>query len=657
MSAPCPVFALLDDAHASADAPTSRLCTGLRRELVCHDPATLDATCAELDRELAAGAHAILLADYEWGVRLQFADSAHAAPVNAGPDSGGAFTVLLFDHCEHLDADGVARWLDAQVGDLPAGFGHWQGADGLAMDQVFGASYREAIDRIHDWIRAGETYQVNHTVRLHAQAWGDPRALYRRLRQRQPVPYGALIHRPDGRWVLGCSPELFVRHDIQEKADQHDKKHDKSGPVGILTAKPMKGTAARQADPLADAYSHDRLQADPKNRAENLMIVDLLRNDLGRIARTGTVRVPRLFEIEPYPTVWQMTSTIEAELPGTTGLADVLRALFPCGSITGAPKRHTMDLIARVETQPRGLYCGAIGWIDAPPAGSGLALGPLCLNVAIRTLVLDPPVSDRDGGRRPATLGVGAGIVLDSIATAEADEVQLKARFVTAFDPGFTLFETLRAEGGRLLRLDAHLARLGHSAKQLGFTFDAQAIRDRLTATLRELPATPHRLRLDLSADGTLAVRHGALAPLKASARRVLLADRSSMPVPDDGAVLLGHKTSRRSAYDAAIHVAELAGAFDLLFFDADDRLTEGGRSNVFVRLDGRWLTPPARGQLLPGVMRAAVLAGEAGCVLSPLPVEREVSRAELLRAEAVAVSNSLRGLMMVRVDPQGLTA
>jgi para-aminobenzoate synthetase/4-amino-4-deoxychorismate lyase len=649
MSTPMPVFALLDDAHASPAAATSRLYTGLRRELVCDDPVTLHATCAELDRELAAGARAVVLADYEWGVRLQFADSAHAAPVDLASGSGGAFTVLLFDHCERLDAAGVARWLDAQVGDAPAGFGPWQGEAGRDLDDVFGAPYLDAIGRIHDWIRAGETYQVNHTVRLHAQAWGDPRALYRRLRQRQPVPYGALIHRPDGRWVLSCSPELFVRHDIQENADEHRA-------IGILTAKPMKGTAARQTDPLADAYSPDRLQADPKNRAENLMIVDLLRNDLGRIARTGTVKVPRLFEIEPYRTVWQMTSTIEAELPPATGLADVLRALFPCGSITGAPKRHTMDLIARVEPQPRGLYCGAIGWIDAPPAGSGLALGPLCLNVAIRTLVLDPPVSDRDGGRRPATLGVGAGIVLDSIATAEAEEVQLKARFVTAFDPGFTLFETLRAEGGRLLRLDAHLARLGHSAAQLGCTFDADAIRVRLAATLRELPATPQRVRIDLSADGTLAVRHGALAALKATARRVLLADRSHAGVPADEASLLGHKTSRRSAYDAAIQVAEVAGAFDLLFFDADDRLTEGGRSNVFVRLDGRWFTPPARGQILPGVMRAAVLAGAPGCVLSPLPVEREISRAELLRAEAVAVCNSLRGLVPVRLDPHGLS-
>ncbi|MDP4300516.1 bifunctional chorismate-binding protein/class IV aminotransferase [Leptothrix discophora] len=630
-----PVFVLLDDAHATADAPTSRLYTQLRRELACHEPAELDAVCAELARELAAGAHAVVLADYEWGVRLQFADSAHAAPAR-----GGSFNVLLFDRCERLDADGVARWLATQAADLPAGFSRWQGENG---EHTFGAPYSAAIGHIHDWIRAGETYQVNHTVRLHGQAWGDPRALYRRLRQRQPVPYGALVHRPDGRWVLSCSPELFVRHDLRGKADEH-------GPVGILTTKPMKGTAARQDDPLADAWSPERLQSDPKNRAENLMIVDLLRNDLGRIARTGTVKVPRLFEIEPYRTVWQMTSTIEAELPPATGLADVLRALFPCGSITGAPKRHTMELIARIEPQPRGLYCGAIGWVDAPPAGSGLAVGPFCLNVAIRTLTLDTPVSADDGGRRPATLGVGAGIVLDSIATAEAEEVQLKARFVTAYDPGFTLFETLRAEDGRLLRLDAHLERLARSAAQLGHTFDDTAVRARLHATLQALPRTPHRVRIDLSADGSLSVRHGALAPLKPNARRVLLTDQ---PVPPAEALLLGHKTSRRSAYDAAMHTAELAGAFDLLFFDADGRLSEGSRSSVFIRLNGQWLTPPARGQLLPGVMRAAVLAGEPGCVLSPTPIERDITRADLLRAECVAVCNSLRGLMMVRVEVQ----
>ncbi|RZS57978.1 bifunctional chorismate-binding protein/class IV aminotransferase [Sphaerotilus mobilis] len=649
-----PVFALLDDAHATAASPSSRLCTGFLRELRCDDPATLEATCAALTHALAEGAHAIVLADYEWGVRLQFADSAHAAPAQ-----GGAFSVLLFERCEHLDADGVSRWLDAHAPDTPAGFSRWQGERAnVRGDDTFGAPYLAAIEQIHAWIRAGETYQVNHTVRLAAQAWGDPRALYRRLRQRQPVPYGALMHRPDGRWVLSCSPELFVRHDLRDLHDLHDKadEHGKTGhgPVGILTAKPMKGTAARQPDPLADAWSPERLQSDPKNRAENLMIVDLLRNDLGRIARTGTVRVPKLFEIEPYRTVWQMTSTIEAELPPTTGLAEVLRALFPCGSITGAPKRHTMELIHRIEPQPRGLYCGAIGWVDAAPAGSGLAVGPFCLNVAIRTLTLDPPVSPDDGGRRPATLGVGAGIVLDSIATAEADEVQLKARFVTAFDPGFTLFETLRAEDGRLLRLDAHLARLARSAGQLGFTLDADDVRARLLATLRDLPRTPHRVRLDLSADGGVTLRHAPLAPLKAAARRVLL---STQQVPPTEAGLLGHKTSRRAAYDAAMHDAELAGAFDLLFVDADGQLSEGSRSNVFIRLDGRWLTPPARGQLLPGVMRAAVLAGEPGCVLSPLPVEREISRADLMRAEAVAVCNSLRGLMLVRVDTQGLGA
>ncbi len=641
-----PVFALLDDAHATPESPTSRLCTGFLREWRCEDPATLDTACAALSDALAGGAHAIVLADYEWGVRLQFADSAHAAPAQ-----GGAFSVLLFEHCEHLDADGVARWLDANAPDTPAGFGRWQGERANARgDDTFGAPYLDAIAQIHGWIRAGETYQVNHTVRLFSQAWGDPRALYRRLRLRQPVPYGALIYRPDGRWVLSCSPELFVRHDLhdlQGKADEHGK-------VGILTAKPMKGTAARQTDPLADAWSPERLQSDPKNRAENLMIVDLLRNDLGRIARTGTVRVPKLFEIEPYRTVWQMTSTIEAELPPATGLAEVLRALFPCGSITGAPKRHTMDLIARIEPQPRGLYCGAIGWVDAAPAGSGRAVGPFCLNVAIRTLTLEPPVSTEDGGRRPATLGVGAGIVLDSIATAEAEEVQLKARFVTAFDPGFTLFETLRAEDGQLLRLDAHLARLARSAGQLGFTLDADEVRARLHARVRDLPRTPHRIRLDLSADGGVTLRHAPLTPLQPAMRRVLL---STQRVPPAEASVLGHKTSRRSAYDAAMHTAERAGAFDLLFFDADGHLIEGARSSVFVRLDGRWYTPPARGQLLPGVMRAAVLAGEPGSVLSPLPIERDISRAELLRAEAVAVCNSLRGLLLVRIDHQGLIA
>ena len=623
------VFALLDDSTSSPSNPSaacSRLYSGYLREHRCTDPATLDAVCAAASADLAAGHHAVLLADYEWGAKLLRAGHQHLETHDAS-----ALRLLIFRDCERLAGAAVERWLadhDAAAdGPGPAGFSALQA-------EVDEPAFAAAIEQVHAWIRAGETYQINYTHRMRGQAWGDPLALYRRLRARQPVAFGALLHLPDDGWVLSCSPELFLQHQR-----------------GRLTARPMKGTAARAAEPAADQAAARWLQADVKNRAENLMIVDLLRNDLGRVARTGSVRVPRLFEIEAYPTVWQMTSTVTAELPPATGLPALLRALFPCGSITGAPKHHTMELIARLEASPRGLYTGAIGWLDA--AEPGRAVGDFCWSVAIRTVTLGPRLSAQDGGRRAATLAVGAGIVLDSVAADEAEECRLKARYATALEPGFTLFETLRAEGPRLLRLPAHLARLARSARALGFVWNEAAAR---TALAQALDASGglqalQRVRLDLAADGRFSVRTAPLAPLPTgtgTSVRVLLADR---PVPPDEAVLLGHKTSRRSHYDAAIGQAEAAGAFDMLFFDADDRLTEGARSNVFVRLQGRWFTPPARGQLLPGVLRGAVLDGQAAGPIDQAS-ERPISRTELLSAERIVLCNSLRGLL-----PAELTA
>jgi para-aminobenzoate synthetase/4-amino-4-deoxychorismate lyase len=280
--------------------------------------------------------------------------------------------------------------------------------------------FRHAIEAIHEYIRDGETYQINYTYRLDGQAWGSPVALYRRLRARQPVPYGALIALPPGapgdagvRHVLSCSPELFLKHE-----------------AGTLTAKPMKGTAARMRTAEGDSEMARWLANDTKNRAENLMIVDLLRNDLGRIARIGSVKVPELFSIESHPTVFQMTSTVQAQLQGDLSFADLLRATFPCGSITGAPKHHTMELIARLESTPRGLYTGAVGWIDAPRGGA--SCGDFCLSVAIRTLTL----GERRNGLAPARLGIGAGIVLDSEAESEYEECRLKARFLTGLNDG-----------------------------------------------------------------------------------------------------------------------------------------------------------------------------------------------------------------------------
>ncbi len=616
-----PFFALLDDAGATPAHPTSRLYEGFVREHVCRDPLQLDAAWAEVDADLHLGLHAVLLADYEWGAKLLRAG--HEA---LGPDDTSALRVLVFERLQKLSHDQVDAWLarlDGNDAPTPAG------VTALRPD-VDRPEFDRAIAAIHTAIRAGETYQVNYTYRSSVDAFGSPVALYRRLRARQPVAYGALMHLPTAapRWVLSCSPELFVRHQ-----------------QGLLTARPMKGTARREREPEGDSETARLLSLDEKNRAENLMIVDLLRNDLGRIAKTGSVRVPDLFTIEPYATVFQMTSTVQAQVEPGLRFPDVLRALYPCGSITGAPKHHTMQIIAGLEQGPRGLYTGAIGWIDAPRE-PGRACGDFCFSVAIRTLTLQDPQAD---GLRPGRLGVGAGIVLDSVAADEFDECRLKARFVSGLDPGFSLFETLRVdtrEAG-VAYLDRHLARLARSAQALGFAFDDTAIQRALAHGIASLSGSgPWRLRLDLHKNGQAAIRTAPLAPLAAGPVGLLLADA---PPPDVPPALLGHKTSWRPGYDAAVQAAEARGAFDMLFFSAAGHLTEGARSNVFVRLaHGGWATPPLAAGVLPGVMRGLLLQDPASPVHRA--EERPITRAEVLEAPDLIVCNALRGALPARL-------
>jgi para-aminobenzoate synthetase/4-amino-4-deoxychorismate lyase len=604
-------FALLDDCTASDQAPRSRLYGDFVREHRCTDPQTLEAVCAAAQADLRDGLHAVLLADYEWGAKLLRAG--HQA-LPAGDAS--CLRLLMFRELRHLSAQEVEDWLAAQEAaahdELPT-------AGLLPLQPSIGRQeFESAIARIHEAIRAGESYQVNFTYRLAGQAYGEPLRLYRRLRRRQPVPYGALIRMDDGSCVLSCSPELFLRHE-----------------QGLLVAQPMKGTAARLPDALEDAAAALALSRDVKNRAENLMIVDLLRNDLGRIARTGSVRVPALFTVEPHGVVWQMTSTIEAQARPGLDLPALLRAAFPCGSITGAPKLRTMELIAELESTPRGLYCGAIGWLDAPRDGA--ACGDFCCSVAIRTLVLGPQGSD---GLRPARLGVGAGIVLDSDAAAEFEECRLKARFATELGHEFELFETLFAQQPQGFRhLERHLARLSRSAHALGFRLDEPAARRQLDAALSALPAgVPHRVRLALRHDGLIGVTQAALAPLADGPVGLLLAEAPLAPSP-----LSAHKTTLRARYDAGVRAAEQAGAFDTLFFTPQGHLIEGGRSNVFVQLDGRWWTPPLCDGALPGVMREVAMA-QLGAA------ERSLRREDLARAQSLSVCNALRGLLPARL-------
>ncbi|WP_288393106.1 aminodeoxychorismate synthase component I [uncultured Herbaspirillum sp.] len=602
-------FALLDDHLASPADPRSRLYSGHLRTLACHQAEDFPALLAEMQTALAAGQHAVALWSYELGAALQ--------GLPHRPLAGPLARVLLFSRCQRLTAAEVDDWLAAQAEGDSADIVHLRSS----VDQ---ASFSAAIDRIRDYIAAGHTYQVNYTYRLHFDVHGDAISLYRRLRARQPVPYGALLRDEQGGMVLSCSPELFVTHQD-----------------GLLQAKPMKGTARALPDGAADAETLNAqraqaLAADDKNRAENLMIVDLLRNDLGRVALPGSVQVPQLFEVSRYGQVLQMTSTIHARLRPEATLVDTLAALYPCGSITGAPKRRTMEIIDELETEARGLYTGAIGWFDAPRVGAH-AIGDFCLSVPIRTLQLQPPQQ----GLRRGVMGVGAGIVHDSQAASEFAECQLKAAFLTGLEKDFSLFETLYASHGTCRHLDLHLQRLQASADALGFAFDEAMIRQQLADTCAGLAADfpadqAHRLRLALDAQGRITLQHAPLAPL-AGPVKVFLADTAT----DSSELFLRHKSTRRARYDDAWKEAERRGGFDLLFFNERDELTEGGRSNVLVHIDGRWRTPPLAAGLLPGVMRQVLLADPTWDA-----VEAVITRADLLRAQQIVVCNALRGAL-----------
>jgi para-aminobenzoate synthetase / 4-amino-4-deoxychorismate lyase len=585
------VFALLDDCDSTAERRSSRLYASFLHERSCHDAAQLDEVCASVEADLHDGLHAVVLADYEFGRNLQLAQPGDAA-----------LRFLLFRECTLLSRDEANQWLAARdngLVDQPSVAGVANLEASVSRD-----AYEQAIAAVQEALHAGDSYQINYTFRLAFDVFGSIVGLYRRLRERQPVRYGALIALPDGRDVLSCSPELF----IQRQGD-------------VLRARPMKGTAPRSADP-------EWLRLDPKNRAENVMIVDLLRNDMSRVAVTGSVQVPRLFSVEPYKLVWQMTSTVEARLLPNTTFADILRALLPCGSITGAPKHKTMQLIDALESTPRGIYTGAIGWLEKSR--------DFCLSVPIRTLEIQH-------GR--GKMGVGGGIVLDSVAADEFEECQLKARFLTGSDPGFDLFETTFATKEQGIRhWDRHLSRLETSARWCGFPLDQTLLQKRIDETCVGFEVkVGYRLRIALGKSGEITVTSARLAPLAAPTIDVLLASEHGFAARSADDPLLRHKTTSREKYDRAWREAESLGAFDMLFFNERGELTEGGRSNVFVRLNGRWSTPPLDAGLLPGVMR--------GVLIEELDAEeRTLTREDLDHAESLIICNALRGAVPARL-------
>jgi para-aminobenzoate synthetase/4-amino-4-deoxychorismate lyase len=462
------------------------------------------------------------------------------------------------------------------------------------------AAFAADVDAVRAEIGAGRVYQANLTTRLRGRVT-DSGATYAALAHAQGGAYNALID-IGSHVIASASPELFF-----EWTD-----------VGLLT-RPMKGTAARGATGEADERNRAGLLGSAKERAENVMIVDLLRNDLSRIAATGSVRVPALLRAEAYGTVWQLTSDVVAVPLADATLADVFGALFPSGSVTGAPKAAAMRLIARLERSPRGVYCGAIGMI-APPGAPFRAR----FSVAIRTAVIA-----RDG---TAEYGAGSGVTWGSRPAAEHAETLLKAAVLLGREAdGTRLLETMRHEPGAGVRnLERHLQRLTGSAARLGFACDESAIRARIADLDANGAGGPRRVRLLLARDGTVTLEH---TPFVGTAGPVRLGvDSRPVPPPDEWC---RHKSTRRLRYEAA--AARRPDADDVALIDTDGRLIETTIANLAVELDGRWWTPPADSGCLPGVERARLL--EAGVL-----AERTLTVADLRRARGIAVLSSLRG-------------
>ena len=586
-----PYFALFDDA-VSGRAKLYQ--NHVESHLFHHNE--LDSLNDTLQKGWQKGLHSVLFADYEFGLPL----------MGIASERGGNLALHWFADCADIDAE---SWLAQNSDDLPAGIS-------TPQSSVSEADYLNLIRQIHEAIRRGDTYQINYTTRLHLQAYGNPVSLYRCLRQ--PVPYAVLSHLPDAAgksaWTLCFSPELFL----------------KIGADGTISTEPMKGTAPILGDGQDERRAAE-LQNDPKNRAENVMIVDLLRNDLGKIAQTGKVCVPEPFKVSRFGSVWQMTSTIQAQALPHISAADILRAAFPCGSIIGAPKRMSMQIIESLEAEPRGLYTGSIGYLK--PCAGGLGFEGI-FNVVIRTLSLKPVSDDLYHG----VYGVGSGIVIDSDPAAEYRECGWKARFLNELRPAFGIFETMRVENRQCRLLDLHLGRLKTSAQALNLPLPDDG-ETRIRQYIADLPDGLFRLKAELVSDD-LILSHAATAELSAP-QRVIPAPQ---PLPRRD-YLRRFKTTRRALYDQAWQTAETQGAFDSLFFNSDGLLLEGGRSNVFVKYQGQWLTPSLDLDILNGVMRQAILQQPQAYLGADAVIETHITRAMLEHAEEIRLSNALRGV------------
>lgn len=589
-------FVLLD--NSTLDDRPSLLFSDPHDIVTAFEASEVEDALRRLEAGVAQGLHAAGFLAYELGYALE-------PKIAALMPAGRSVPLLwfgLYKAPRQMDEAEVDHWLATHT--RSGSYEFTSVAHAWSRDD-----YLMRFRQVQELIRAGDIYQLNLTFKARFKLSGSPLTFYRDMRRRQRVAYAAIVD-TGAVTVLSASPELFV--------EQHGR---------IVETRPMKGTASRAGTPEADAEAKRILATDIKQRAENLMIVDLMRNDLGRMADVGSVEVTDLFTVETFRTLHQMTSGVRARLKDDVSLGDLVKAIFPPGSVIGAPKIRAMELIAGLETEPRGVYCGSIGHI-APN-------GDAHFNVAIRS-----PVVFRDGR---GEMGIGSGVVYDSDGGREYAECLLKMKFLTDPPKTFELIETLLWEEGRgYALLQGHLDRLKASAAYFGFTCDMSQVRAALDQQAGAIASKRARVRLTLAEDGKVAIGVTALEPVAGAApvmRYVMSDTRVNSADP-----FLYHKTTRRELYDREWkHASDTVGADEVVYLNERGELTEGSRTNLFLKIGRELLTPAIGSGLLPGVLRADLIAaGEAR--------EAVLTLEDLESADEVFLGNSVRGL--VRAKP-----
>ena len=575
------MWLLFDDAREGGAAP--RVYRDPIETVMASDFGDIEAALQRVRAGLSRGHHAAGYLAYEAGYAFD--------PKLGATARQGVGPLLCFGLYDGFESPELSALLPAREGAYA----------GPIRPRILQADYEAAVEQVRGHLFAGDFYQANLTFGCDLAVAGDPLALYARLRPAAQAGWGGVILH-DGGAIVSLSPEQFFT--IRG---------------GVIEARPMKGTAPRFADPEADRAAAEEIAADEKQRAENLMIVDLMRNDLARVSVAGSVEVPALFAVETYPTVHQMVSRITARLRIECDAIDVIRTIFPCGSVTGAPKIAAIEALTRLEPEPRGAYTGSMGWIE--PGGDA------AFNVMIRTL-------EWPFGESKARLGLGSGLVVDSIPRDEWSECLLKGDFVRREAQDFDLIETMGFDPSEgIIELERHLDRMRNSSADLDFKFDRHAARNELQAATfgRKRRAM---VRLLLSRTGAMAIQ---VKPYEDPEEVPVAVAVRPLPV-DPSDFRLRYKTTDRRFLDEARQGEQ---AYETIFIDPDGQLTEGSRTNIFVERDGKLLTPPLARGIMPGILRAKLIEeGRAG--------EADLTPDDLV--DGFFIGNIVRGLIPAKL-------